>query len=538
MSSSITSALFGSGLGGSTIGGAVVKLGLDDTALNKGLAEAEAKTKGSADTMGGTWSKFKTLAAGAYVAVGVAAVAFAAKSIEVAIAAEQANLKLANSIANSATVTKDAIPVFDALAHSVSDLTGVHSDAITAMQAFLVQMKLTQSEVETLTPLVVDLSVKQGIDLTTAAKAVGKAVNGTTGGLSRMGVVVDKTAAKTDAYGATLKALSVVQGFAAQSAKAEPWKLLTNQIHELELEVGQALVPALQAIVPILTDIVKHAKPAFTLLANIITTTTEAGIQNPTMGGGTSPLDAMFGVGFSAKAIGGTKILKDYTTQLDLLIQAYKDGVITAPVFNQAVGDLLKSVGQSPDVFGTATDFTVLYQERIAATSVTVTALTESSNAAAAATKHLKDSFHETGQGLLALNSTIKSTFAETPAQLEKAFAQMLAVTVRWKADEEKALKLKPGSFGIDATDMSKFLRFLEADSPGALDAFLRANHSAQNQMIASWEAAMGNVSGRIRGGFPGTIVVSIVPVGGAPGGGGRNTGRSGGRVHVPVNGP
>jgi hypothetical protein len=302
--SSVIGGLLGAA-GGGSIGKAVVDLQLETSKYNSQLATAEGETKAKTSSMSSATSKMGAATIAVYAAVAVGVFEFAKTSIEAAIQVNEANDKMANSVENSATVSKQAIPVFQAQAAAVSDLTGTYAESITGLQSFLVQMHLTQDQVTTLTPLVVDLATKQGIDLTTAAKAVGKAVNGTVGGLSRMGVVVDKTAAKTDAYGATLKALGVVQGFAAERAKAEPWKLLGNEVHKLTVEIGQDLVPALVGIIPTLDEIVKHAKPAFDLLGNIIKETTSAGIQNPTVGGGTSPLDAMFGVGFTAAAIGG-----------------------------------------------------------------------------------------------------------------------------------------------------------------------------------------------------------------------------------------
>ena len=109
-------------------------------------------------------------------------------------------------------------------------------------------MGLTRAQVLALTPRIVDLSVKMGIDMTTAAKAVGKSVNGTTTGLQRMGIVVDKTKASTDAYGATLDALGVVQGFAQKQADAEPWKKMMSAIEELEEAVGKALLPTIRTL--------------------------------------------------------------------------------------------------------------------------------------------------------------------------------------------------------------------------------------------------------------------------------------------------
>src|SRR6185369_10366981 len=116
--------------------------------------------------------------------------------------------------------------------------------------------KLTGEQVQELTPRVVDLAAKYNIDLQTAFKAVGKATQGNAGILSRYGVTIDEAALKADGFGATLKGLGVAQGFAADRAKAEPWRVLGAQFEEVAEKLGQALLPVIanltKAIIAIL----------------------------------------------------------------------------------------------------------------------------------------------------------------------------------------------------------------------------------------------------------------------------------------------
>jgi hypothetical protein len=237
------------GLGGSTIGASIVSLILETKKFDTGLVSARGRLTAATANMSSSAGKFSGLAGTAFVAAGAAAVAFGAISVKAALEAEEAQLKLANSIENSKTVTKSAIPAFNAQAEALRQLTGADDEAITGAQAFLVQMGLTEDQVKSLTPLIVDLSAKMGVDMTTAAKAVGKAVNGNIGSLARMGVVVDKTKASTDAYGATLDALGVAQGFAADQAKNQPWRLLLSDMEELAESLGKTLIPVLRVAV-------------------------------------------------------------------------------------------------------------------------------------------------------------------------------------------------------------------------------------------------------------------------------------------------
>lgn len=235
------------GFGGSVVGGAVVQLLLDDKQFQASMAKARGQTQTTATG----FSKFAGVAKAGFAAVGFAAVAGLGAAFDAATEAQTAQLKLQNSIENSSKVSAGAEKAFIAQANALRDLTGADDEAILGAQAFLIQMRLTQSQVTSLTPLIVDLSAKLGIDLETAAKAVGKAVNGNIGGLSRLGIVVDKNAASADAYKATLDALSGAQGFAAKQAEAQPWRVLAAQFEELVEKIGEGLIP----VVKLLTDV-------------------------------------------------------------------------------------------------------------------------------------------------------------------------------------------------------------------------------------------------------------------------------------------
>ncbi len=208
----------------------------------KGVQTGIAKTNG-------TLAKFKTAASTAGKVASVALAGVAVASVKFAIEAQEAQLKLANSIKNSAVVAKSSQAAFNAQAEAIRRLTGADDEAIAGAQAFLVQMGLTEDQVLRLTPRIVDLSSKLGIDLETASKAVGKAVNGNIGGLSRLGIVVDKTAASSDAFGATLKALGGAAGFAAQKARAQPWLKIKSDLEELAESIGATLLPIVRQVI-------------------------------------------------------------------------------------------------------------------------------------------------------------------------------------------------------------------------------------------------------------------------------------------------
>lgn len=249
------SLLGAAGVGGA-IGQAIVKLELDTSKYSAELKGAQAQTVAGTSSMGSGFSKFGGLASTALLGAGAAAVAFGAFSVKAAIEANDAHLKLTNTFKNNASLADSSVAAFERQADALRNLTGTDDEAIIAGQALLGSFKLTGEQVEALTPRVVDLAAKYDIDLQTAFKAVGKATQGNAGILSRYGVVLDEAAVKSDAFGATLEGLGVAQGFAADRAKAEPWRVLSAQFEEIAERLGTALLPILQDLAEFVTNYV------------------------------------------------------------------------------------------------------------------------------------------------------------------------------------------------------------------------------------------------------------------------------------------
>lgn len=72
------------------------------------------------------------------------------------------------------------------LATEIQNLTGVDGDAIIGMEGFLGTLGRTADETLNLTPLIVDLSKRFGLELEPAARLVNNAIEGSTGRLERM----------------------------------------------------------------------------------------------------------------------------------------------------------------------------------------------------------------------------------------------------------------------------------------------------------------------------------------------------------------
>lgn len=220
------------------------------TAIKK-VGDTSEQQFSKAQTSQEKWSK--GLMAGGAAAVGVAAVV--GKGLLTTVHAyegyEEAELKLQNTESRMPQLAGASSKAFNDLANKISDTTEVDRDGVIAGMALLGTFGLTQRQILRLTPLVVDLSQKTGINLNTAFRLVGKTVETGTNGLLRNGIVIDKTKLSTDAFGATVTALSQkVGGFATQQGKSFEGRLdiMHNELHDLAEGVGKGATEQLTSM--------------------------------------------------------------------------------------------------------------------------------------------------------------------------------------------------------------------------------------------------------------------------------------------------
>lgn len=192
----------------------------------KELGKAENKI----DKVAGSLSKF---GAGGMAFAGVAGAALMGFARQ-AENAEAQSRKLGNSIENAGTFAEGAQGRLEQLAKDIQKVTTADGDAIVGMQSLLAQFGLTEEQIKSLSPLVVDLSSKMGVDMDTAAKAVAKSATGSETALKKMGIQVDKASAGGDSFDATMTALAgTVGGFAEKEAET-----FSGKIEQLKISLG------------------------------------------------------------------------------------------------------------------------------------------------------------------------------------------------------------------------------------------------------------------------------------------------------------
>ena len=212
--------------------------------------------------------RFGTSALGAGVAIAAGLAYAVTQFVEADVAAQ----KLNNSAKNSAASAKINASALRDVAQATQSKTAADGDALVAGQAMLVQFGATQEQTVALTPLIADLSRKMGVDTESAARAVGKALNGSTTSLQKMGIQVDATKAATDPFTATMDALrGSVGGFAESegATAAGTLELIKNQLGDVVEAVGGGALEAFAPLVDAVSGLVSAGGPAGDALGNI-----------------------------------------------------------------------------------------------------------------------------------------------------------------------------------------------------------------------------------------------------------------------------
>ena len=198
-------------------------------------------------------SKLTSVGTGALLAGGALAVGLT-KFAKEASDAEAQQMKLNNSIKNSESVFAGNGKALRDQASALMKVVAADDDAIASSQSLLIQFGRTEAEVLGLTPLVVDLSRKMGIDLDTAARAVGKASDGSAGALKKMGIEVIDLGGNASDTDNVISALSAsVGGFAETegASYAGQLEIMNNKFGELKESVGSGILDVVNPLLSI-----------------------------------------------------------------------------------------------------------------------------------------------------------------------------------------------------------------------------------------------------------------------------------------------
>jgi hypothetical protein len=223
---------------------------IDD--LKKGLKKADDEIQ----TFGDKVSTFGKKAAAAFAVAAAAAVAYGTKlaidGVKAAIQDEQAQLRLANALKAATGATDAQIKATESMILKTSLATGVADDELRpAMQRLAVSTK-DVGEAQRLLGLALDISKGSGKDLESVANALGKAQDGNTTALQRLGLGLSKAELATLSFTEIQTKLSDLYGGAA-AANAETFQGKIDRLKvgfdEAKESLGTALLPTVEKFI-------------------------------------------------------------------------------------------------------------------------------------------------------------------------------------------------------------------------------------------------------------------------------------------------
>jgi len=206
-------------------------------------------------------SAFGKKAAAAFAVAAAAAVAYGTKlavdGVKAAIEDEAAQLRLANALRTATGATNDQIKATEDFILKTSLATGVADDSLRpAMQRLAVSTKDT-GEAQRLLSLALDISKGKGIELETVANALGRAQDGNTAALGRLGLGLSAAELSTLTFTEVQTKLSELYGGAA-AANAETFQGKIDRLKvgfdEAKESLGTALLPQVEKFITFLNN--------------------------------------------------------------------------------------------------------------------------------------------------------------------------------------------------------------------------------------------------------------------------------------------
>jgi len=245
--------------------------------LKKKLGDADSAVAQNSSKM----SEFGKKAAAAFAIAAAAAAAYAVKlgvdGVKAAIEDEAAQLRLASALRAATGATDAQIKATEDYISKTSLATGVADDELRpALQRLALSTKDT-GKAQELLALALDVSKGSGKDLETVANALGKAQDGNTTSLGRLGLGLSKAELATLSFEQLQTKLSdLFGGAAARNAETFQGRIevLKNGFNEAKEAVGTALLPIIEQLIEYVivygVPIINKFKDAFDVVKDAI----------------------------------------------------------------------------------------------------------------------------------------------------------------------------------------------------------------------------------------------------------------------------
>ena len=249
-----------------------IALRADSTGLIKGIGEAEKKLQGMQKQIAGLSRK---------ATIGLAGVAAAGYTFaNAAIADEKSARVLAGTLKKVTNATDEQVAAVEDYISKTSLALGIQDDKLRPAFARLVRSTEDAAGAQQLLNLALDISAATGKDLDLVANSLGKAYDGNSGALGRLGLGIDSATLKTKDFSKIYGTLtSKFGGFAKKEAATTEgsFRRISVAIDEAKESIGYGLLPYAQRLAAFIAkfapmvqanaDIILKLGTAFTILA-------------------------------------------------------------------------------------------------------------------------------------------------------------------------------------------------------------------------------------------------------------------------------
>ena len=238
-------------------------LKLEILAETKQFVDDMKKGENQVQSFGDRAEKMGKMAAAAFAAAAAAAAAYAGKllidGVKAAIEDEAAQLRLANALKNVTGATNDQIAAVEKQITKLSLANGVADDQLRPAFQRLATATGSLTKASDALTLALDISAATGKSVEAVSNALGKAYEGNTSSLARLGIGLSTAEIKTLGLDGTMKQLAeTFEGAATVQANTLEGQIARLQVafDEAKETVGAALLPTLQRLLDYFINVV------------------------------------------------------------------------------------------------------------------------------------------------------------------------------------------------------------------------------------------------------------------------------------------
>jgi hypothetical protein len=312
--------------------------------LNKSLKTASGDVDSFGDKVGKAGIAIGKAFAAAAAAAGAAAIAIGIEGVKAAIADEKAQTQLALALENATGATQAQIKATEDSILQMSLATGVADDQLRPALGRLVRSTGDITKAQDLLSTALDISAATGKPLEAVANSLGKAYDGNTAALGKLGIGLDAAELKTMSFEQVQGRLTeLFGGAAAANANTYAGQIARVQVafDEAKETLGTALLPILDQLLKFINE---NALPAIQAFSAAFSLTEGDGFGKVITDVGAT-LKKTF-----TPIIEGVKSVFDSVKTAVLNskdeFKAFWDVVkFIAPLIGKAIGDSLKVVG-------------------------------------------------------------------------------------------------------------------------------------------------------------------------------------------------